>query len=136
MVKFCNKIFPDLAKNIGNQNWIEGRALLAPTNKKVQMMNDILSSKLPGSTQIMRSSDQLEKTEEVLHFNLEYLNSLTPSNCPPHAVHLKKGTPLMHLRNLDPRAGLCNGTKLIFEDSIDNNKPLQGMAPTECPQSA
>ena len=120
MAKFCDKIFPDLAENVGDQNWIEGRALLAPTNKEVQMMNDILSSKLPGSTQIMRSSDQLEKTEEVLHFNVEYLNSLTPSGCPPHALHLKKGTPLMLLRNLDPRAGLCNGTKLIFEDSIDN----------------
>ena len=83
-------------------------------------MNDILSAKLPGSAEIMRSADQLENTEDVLHFNVEYLNSLTPSGCPPHALLLKRGIPLMLLRNLNPREGLCNGTKLIFESSIDN----------------
>ena len=120
MEQFCGKIFPNLAENIEDQNWIEGRALLAPTNKEVQMMNDILSAKLPGSAEIMRSADQLENTEDVLHFNVEYLNSLTPSGCPPHALLLKRGIPLMLLRNLNPREGLCNGTKLIFESSIDN----------------
>ena len=120
MMKFCDKIFPGLADNIGDKSYIEGRALLAPTNKEVQMLNDVLSAKLPGSAEVMRSADQLEKTEEVLHFNVEYLNSLTPSGCPPHALHLKKGIPLMLLRNLNPREGLCNGTKLIFESSIDN----------------
>ena len=113
-------MFPDLAINIADKNWIEGRAILAPTNKEVQMLNDILSSKLPGSMEVMRSADQLERTEEVLHFNVEYLNSLTPSGCPPHSLHLKRGIPLMLLRNLNPREGLCNGTKLIYEGSIDN----------------
>ena len=120
MVKFCEKIFPDLADNIEDHNWIEGRAILAPTNKEVQMLNDILSAKLPGSSEVMRSADQLERTEEVLHFNVEYLNSLTPSGCPPHSLNLKPGIPLMLLRNLNPRESLCNGTKLIFEGSIDN----------------
>ena len=120
MEKFCEKIFPDLADNIGDPNWIEGRSILASTNKEVQMLNDIVSEKLPGSMEVMRSADQLERTEEVLHFNVEYLNSLTPSGCPPHSLHLKPGIPLMLLRNLNPREGLCNGTKLIFEGSIDN----------------
>merc|ERR1711894_99411 len=79
-------------------------------------MNDILSSRLPGSSEVYRSADQLEQSEEVLHFNVEYLNSLTPSGCPPHALDLKPGMPLMLLRNLN----LCNGTKLVFEGSIDN----------------
>ena len=120
MEKFCQKIFPDIAVNIGDPNWVDGRALLAPTNKEVQMMNDILSARLPGSSEVFRSADQLEQTEDVLHFNVEYLNSLTPSGCPPHALDLKPGTPLMLLRNLNPREGLCNGTKLVYEGSIDN----------------
>ena len=119
MEKFCDKIFPDIAVNIGDPNWVEGRALLAPTNKEVQMLNDILSSRLPGSSEVYRSADQFEQSEEVLHFNVEYLNSLT-SGCPPHALDLKPGMPLMLLRNLNPREGLCNGTKLVFEGSIDN----------------
>ena len=119
MVKFCDKIFPDLADNISDQNWIEGQAILAPTNKEVQMLNNILSAKLPGSTEVLRSADQLERNEEVLHFNVEYLYSLTPSGCPPHSLTLKPGMPLMLLRNLNPQEGLCYGTKLIFEGSID-----------------
>ena len=120
MAMFCDKIFPDIVINIVNPDWVEGRALLAPTNREVQMLNEILSSKLPGSAEVFRSSDQLERTDEVLHFNVEYLNSLTPSGCPPHALDLKPGMPLMLLRNLNPREGLCNGTKLVFEGSIDN----------------
>ena len=120
MEMFCDKIFPHIVDNIMNPDWVEGRALLAPTNREVHMLNEILSSKLPGSAEVFRSADQLERSDQVLHFNVEYLNSLTPSGCPPHALDLKPGMPLMLLRNLNPREGLCNGTKLVFEGSIDN----------------
>ena len=120
MVNFCNKIFPNLADNIGDPNWIEGRAILAPTNKEVEMLNNILSEELPGSLEVLRSADQMESSEDGISFNVEYLNTLTPSGCPPHALNLKSGMPLMLLRNLNPREGLCNGTKLIFEETIDN----------------
>ena len=110
MVHFCDKIFPNLADNIGDPNWIDGRAILAPTNKEVQMLNDILSDKLPGSLEVLRSADQMENTEDGIGFNVEYLNTLTPSGSPPHALTLKPGMPLMLLRNLNPREGLCKGT--------------------------
>ena len=120
MMHFCNKMFPNLSDNIGDPNWIEGRAILAPTNKEVQMLNNILSGKLPGSLEVLRSADQMESAEDGISFNVEYLNTLTPSGCPPHTLNLKPGMPLMLLRNLNPREGLCNGTKLIFEGTIDN----------------
>ena len=120
MLHFCDKIFPNLADNIGDPNWIEGRAILAPTNKEVEMLNNILSANLPGSLEVLRSADKMESTEDHISFNVEYLNTLTPSGCPPHALNLKHGMPLMLLRNLNPREGLCNGTKLIFEGTIDN----------------
>ena len=31
---------------------------------------------------------------------------------PPHNLHLKIGLPIMLLRNINPNAGLCNGTRL------------------------
>ena len=37
----------------------------------------------------------------------------------PHTLFLKPGMPLMLLRNLNPKEGLCNGTKLIYERTID-----------------
>ena len=51
---------------------------------------------------------------------MEYLNSRLPNGFPTHALHLKPGIPLVLLRNLDPKAGLCNGTKLIFERCLHN----------------
>lgn len=44
-------------------------------------------------------------------FPREYLNSLTHSGLPSSALKLKKGVPLMILRNLDPANGVCNGTR-------------------------
>ena len=119
MEQFCDKIFPNLATNIDDPNWINGRAILAPTNKEVQMLNEMLSAKLPGASEVLRSADQLTNTENELRFNTEYLNSLTPSGFPPHSLSLKPGMPLMLMRNLNPRQGLCNGTKLIYEGNLD-----------------
>ena len=82
MVQFCDKMFQNLIHNIGDPNWVEGRAILAPTNKEVQMLNDVLSAKLPGSSEVFRSADQIERTEDSISFNVEYLNTLTPSGCP------------------------------------------------------
>ena len=105
MVQFCDKIFPNMIDNINDPNWVEGRAILAPTNKEVQMLNDVLTAKLPGSSEVFRSADQIERTEERISFNVEYLNTLTPSGCPPHSLSLKPGMPLTLLRNLNPREG-------------------------------
>ena len=119
MEEFCEKIFPNISINIDDPNWIDGRVILAPTNKEVQMLNEILSAKLPGNSDIMRSADQVTHRQDELRFNVEYLNSLTPSGFPPHSIDLKPGMPLVLLRNLNPRQGLCNGTKLIYEGHLD-----------------
>ena len=120
MEQFCDAIFPDLKHNIMDRSWIEGRAILAATNVEVNMINDLLSSRLPGSADVLRSSDQFDNDQDSLRFNVEYLNSRLPNGFPTHALHLKPGIPLVLLRNLDPKAGLCNGTKLIFERCLHN----------------
>ena len=59
------------------------------------MLNETLSSKLPGSSDVMRSANQITNTQNAARFNVEYLNSLTPSGFPPHSLDLKPGMPLM-----------------------------------------
>jgi ATP-dependent exoDNAse (exonuclease V) alpha subunit len=44
----------------------------------------------------------------------KFLNILEVSGMPSHKLLFKIGAPAMLLRNLDPSAGLCNGTCLII----------------------
>ena len=60
--------------------------------------------------------DQNEKDQ----FTPEYLNSLTPSGMPPHILNLKVGSIAMLMRNLNMKAGLCNGTRLIIRKINQN----------------
>ena len=120
MKEFCQKIFPDLNQNLEHSNFLEGRCILAATNKEVTMLNDVVIDLIPGNGSLLRSADELGHSEDLLRFNIEYLNGLSPTGFPPHSLRLKAGMPIMLLRNLNPRLGLCNGTKLIFERCVDN----------------
>ena len=62
----------------------------------------------------MSSADTLE------NYNSGYLHTLRPNGFPQHILNLKPGMPLMLLRNINPRQGLCNGTRLIFDRCLDN----------------
>ncbi|XP_026428548.1 ATP-dependent DNA helicase PIF1-like [Papaver somniferum] len=48
-----------------------------------------------------------------LLYNQEYLNSQKLSGVPNHVLRLKLNVPVMLTRNINPSAGLCNGTRLI-----------------------
>ena len=120
MKKFCQKVFPDLEKNLKISGWLEGRTLLAPTNREVDSLNSVIQDMLSGKGITLQSADTLENPEDTFRFNTEYLNTLKPNGFPSHILHLKPGMPLMLLRNINPRQGLCNGTRLIFDRCIQN----------------
>ena len=88
------------------------------------MINDLLCEMVPGTNESFRSVDELDNDEGSLRFTPEFLNTLNPNGFPPHNLNLKPGMPLMLLRNINPRDGLCNGTKLVFERALAN-KVLQ-----------
>ena len=116
MKEFCELIFPLLKDNISVSGWLEGRAILAPTNKEVDRINAMMECQLPGNAISLSSADTLDNSEDTFRFNTEYLNSLEPSGFPHHNLRLKPGMPLILMRNLNPRLGLCNGTRMIFEE--------------------
>ncbi|CAO0795671.1 unnamed protein product [Mucor circinelloides] len=43
----------------------------------------------------------------------EILSTIESGSLPPHQLDLKVGFPIMVIRNIDPLAGLCNGTRMI-----------------------
>ena len=116
---FCQQVFPNLEINLSDPRWLEGRALLAPTNYEVDEINDLMETWMPGISTKLSSADTLENYQDVMRFNTEYLNNLCPKGFPRHIISLKPGMPLMLLRNINPKEGLCNGTKLIYVRNIN-----------------
>ena len=49
MKEFCRMIFPDVSNNITNPGWLYGRSIIAPTNKEVDAINDIMEGWVPGT---------------------------------------------------------------------------------------
>ena len=120
MVEFCNKIFPNLHANIQDPEWLCGRSILTPTNKEVDTINDMMEAQVPGSSLQLTSADQLEEYQDFMRYTTEYLNTLCPNGFPRHRLCLKPGMPLMILRNISPKEGLCNGTKVTYIRCLNN----------------
>ena len=108
MEELAHHVYPDLQKNWKVSGWMNGRAILAPTNKQVTEINNMITESFPGQPHILTSSDELINPDDLARFNIEYLNSLEPSGLPAHRLFIKPGMPLMLMRNLNPKMGLCN----------------------------
>ena len=114
MKELADHVYPNLNDRFRIPGWMDGRAILAPTNKQVNEINNLITDSFPGEPCTLTSSDELVNPDDFARFNTEYLNSLCPSGLPSHRLFLRPGMPLMLIRNLNPKMGLCNGTKLIF----------------------
>ena len=83
------------------------------------MLNEYLMSKLPTEEVVLLSADStVEPADAALH-PVEVLNSLSPQGLPSHRLTLRPGAPVRLMRNLNPRDGLCNGTRMKFVAVID-----------------
>ncbi|EOA38795.1 hypothetical protein CARUB_v10011070mg, partial [Capsella rubella] len=93
------------------------RAILSPRNEDVDKINQYMLSQLPGEERRYLSSDSIETSDtsvfDDMVYSQEILNSINISGLPKHELTLTKGAPIMLLRNIDPKGGLCNGTRLI-----------------------
>ncbi|XP_050896186.1 uncharacterized protein LOC127102912 [Lathyrus oleraceus] len=105
-------IFPDLELHGWDAPYMVQRAILTPTNDDVQKLNDMIIDQFPGEEHNLLSFDEVEGDNHDL-YQQEFLNSIAQGSLPPHILKIKKDAPLMLLRNLDPRYGLCNGTRLL-----------------------
>ena len=59
MRSFCETIFPNIEVNIENPEWLEGRAILASTNKEVDTINETLQEKIPGEMSVSGTNIKL-----------------------------------------------------------------------------
>lgn len=94
-------------------------AVLTPRNDDCDMINRRILSRLDGELREYRSIDKViadgENAQELeTTIATEFIHTLTPTGMPPHSLHLKPGAIVILLRNLNPRTGLCNGTRLLI----------------------
>ncbi|KAG3248786.1 hypothetical protein PI124_g6550 [Phytophthora idaei] len=97
---------------IANDEYFANRTILTTTNAVVQRINEAVAQRLEGVSQEYLSTDSVEEDEEVNFFEQEVLHTVNINGIPPHKLTLKKGAPIMMMRNLNPDLGLCNGTRL------------------------
>ncbi|XP_016206716.1 uncharacterized protein LOC107647106 [Arachis ipaensis] len=95
-IDIVSAIYSDIDDNHGNALYFQERAILAPTVDIVQQINDFVVDTLSG------------------------LEKITCSRIPKHVLKLKKGAPIILLKNIDQANELCNGIRLIVQDLGDN----------------
>ena len=89
------------------------KVILSPWNKTVTVVNDLITDCCPGNTTDHFSVDTIENndpTDPV--WPMEFLNSLHINGIPNYHLRLKAGMIVMVLRNIMPRRGIMNGTRL------------------------
>ncbi|XP_044019694.1 ATP-dependent DNA helicase pif1-like [Aphidius gifuensis] len=107
-----NKVYPEISQLSNKSNeWLRERAILAPKNDTVNVINEKILSMFEADEKTYISFDTLSDQDDVVDIPIEFLNSLNPSGLPPHKLNLKIGAPIILMRNLNAPK-LCNGTRL------------------------
>lgn len=129
-----NWLYKGMVKLVRTKQWLElgnfysERMLITPLNKTVRQVNRVLSEQIGGETKVSSSLDTIDE-ESFEPIGGEYLHSLHFPNFPDHKITLRRGLPVILLRNLNVANGLCNGTRLLivdFKDEVLNCQILLG----------
>lgn len=110
--QFLKAVFLSIHENETESLYIMNRALVTPTNKHADILNNHILQLFVGPSMTYYSFDLVENDTHHL-YQQEYLHSIAPGELPPHELHPKLGAPIILLRNLDLKSELCNGTRLL-----------------------
>lgn len=119
-----NFVFGDLIRNKQYED-MNSSAILSARNIDVDDINKQVLSLLDNHTErIFTSIDSAENCDDngLMSEALlpEYLNTLNPSNLPPHELRLNINCIVMLIRNIGIHEGLCNGTRLRILDMTNH----------------
>ncbi|XP_046803760.1 uncharacterized protein LOC124419194 [Lucilia cuprina] len=112
--ELIRKVFPNIAQNYKNHDWLSERAILAAKNIDVDELNFKIQSEIAVELMTYKSVDSVTSKNDVVNYPTEFLNSLELPGLPPRNLQLKVGSVIIMLRNINqPR--LCNGTPLAVK---------------------
>jgi hypothetical protein len=94
-------------------NFYAERCIVTPLNRNVKVVNDAVLGSIIGRLITSKSLDENDVGTTHEPLTPEVLNSFSIPNFPTHILELKVGMPLIVLRNLNLKQGLCNGTRIV-----------------------
>lgn len=107
-----SSVYNDLSQVTNRENaWICERAILTPRNDQSALINQIILDGIDSEKIVYSSINRVMDQQDATNYPIEFLNSLSAPGLPAHTINLKKGVPIMLLRNISPPK-LCNGTRL------------------------
>ncbi|CAI0444216.1 unnamed protein product [Linum tenue] len=98
---------------------IGNRAIVTPTSSIISDINSYMLAKVKGQSKTYYSLDSIEDDSPNIaslkeEYPTEFLNKLSFNGVQEHEIQLKVRTPVILLRNLNPKIGLTNGTKIMI----------------------
>ncbi|XP_026396706.1 ATP-dependent DNA helicase PIF7-like [Papaver somniferum] len=116
MHEMISSVYPLLGKDgpMSTEHLTE-RIILSPRNEDVHKINLEALGNLQGEAYTYLATDKMIRDDyrRDSRFTTEFLNNLNPPRSPLFKLDIKVGCPVMLLRNLAPKEGLCNGTRLV-----------------------
>ena len=114
---FYDHIYPPalLTRAHVDQDTFRDRAILTVRNDTVAETNDYILNRLTAPATDYYSVDTVEADLDSSQDPppAELLQTFNPPSLPPLKLRLKVGAPMILLRNLYPKEGLCNGTRMV-----------------------
>ena len=121
-VNLSDNIVDDIHTDLSSGNMRGNSIVLCSTNANCDLINSNSLSKFKPNEEsrvyfsvdsyIQSDDNELPETE----ISVEFMNKQNMSGLPRHKLELKKGCPVILLRNIDRKNGLVNGTRLIVEE--------------------
>ncbi|GMP95374.1 hypothetical protein CsSME_00044449 [Camellia sinensis var. sinensis] len=117
--ELLSTVYPQLNMiETSTPTFLTERTILSARNDDVSDINTTALNIFPGRLYTYLAADKMSEDNEIdptitNRYPNEYLNSLDPPGLPTFKLELKVCCPIILLRNIAPKDGLCNGTKLM-----------------------
>ncbi|KAG5539463.1 hypothetical protein RHGRI_019865 [Rhododendron griersonianum] len=117
--ELLSTVYPQLGvANVSTPTFLTERTILSARNDDVNAINCTALTIFPGNSYTYLAADKMSEddgTDRSItnRYPNEYLNTLDPTGLPPFKLQLKAGCPIILLRNIAPKDGLCNGTRMM-----------------------
>ncbi|KAG5520645.1 hypothetical protein RHGRI_033280 [Rhododendron griersonianum] len=117
--EMLSAVYPQLnVLSTTTPTFLTERIILSARNDDVNSINGAALNVYPRSVYTYLAAIKMCEDDEIdgsitNRYPNEYLNSLDPPGLPPFKLELKVGSPIILLRNIAWKDGLCNGTRMM-----------------------